>query len=450
MTQIRNNIIPHAIEVLQKQRESIDVVKKEIAELRLSMKRQAEEIKAAVDAILTDSHAQVDKIEKSVIDVMEEKRKETEDYVSSLKKLAGNLDVGMTSAKPTELISLHEELTKIKTTSSFENSQPKLPVFLKGKVNNIDLEIQFGELFFNDDLKVGSASSFSKAGIPDLHLGESLIKTEAITLSNLEKVYHLSFSTSGHFLASDNAGNLIEFDRQGYQLQEIPSSKSNTGYHTGAADGGWLYTDYNKMAAYRVKKDMATTELIPFTGAWTPESIYSSHSSGNILMGMNKHKEWKVTRYSREGKELQDIQWGDEGEALYRSINYIAENINGDICTSDLIAYRVVVVTRSGQYRFSYSGHRSQTKFWPFGICTDVLGNILVCNGFFEMFDDGSSVHLLGQDGQFLSLLLPPKLCPQRPRALCVDNQHHLWVGCQTNSTVSVYRYLHKKDSQDK
>ncbi|XP_056015295.1 uncharacterized protein LOC125673379 [Ostrea edulis] len=451
MIHIRDAIIPQAMGNLQKQKESVDVVKRETAELRLSMKRHADAIKAAVDAIIADNNAQVDEIEKSIVDDMEEEIKETKDYVSRLQELEGNMNVGMALAKPTELMSLHKELTKAKTTPSAETSRTKLPVFMKGKFSRKDLEIQFGELRLENEVTVEKQPiqdcSFTKpTTIPvNLHLASSVTKAEVTAPSILKNVYHLSFSTSGHFLASDNKGNLIEFDREGNQLQKISTSRNTTGYHTGTAEGEWLYTDYNKKALYRVDRDKAITKLIA-TGDWVPESIYSSHSNGDILVAMNRNKEWKVTRYSKGGEELQDIQFGGRAQALYHSINFITENINGDICASDFITHKVVVVTRSGQYRFFYSGHRSQNEFWPFGICTDVLGNILVCNGRLEDFYNCSSVHLLDQDGQFLSLLLTPKHCPPRPRAICVDDQHNLWIGCQNSSTICVYTYLHNKD----
>lgn len=58
----------------------------------------------------------------------------------------------------------------------------------------------------------------------------------------------------------------------------------------------------------------------------------------------------------------------------------------------------VVVVDRSGEHRFSYTGQG--LDFDPHGICTDVLGHILVCDYI------NYTVHLLDQDGKFLSLLL--------------------------------------------
>jgi hypothetical protein len=151
---------------------------------------------------------------------------------------------------------------------------------------------------------------------------------------------------------------------------------------------------------------------------------------------MNRNRDWKVTRYSKDGKKLQDIQRDDSRRALYRSIPYLTENNNGDICVSDNSASQVVVGTRSGQYRFSYSGDLSMKGFCPYGICTDILGHIIVSFDFFEL---ASTIYLLSEDGQLLKSLdqYQPAI-----RAVCVDNRHNLWLGQGSSNVVSVCRYF--------
>ena len=151
-------------------------------------------------------------------------------------------------------------------------------------------------------------------------------------------------------------------------------------------------------------------------------------------MGIERNEEAKVTRYSKTGKEIQNIQRDNQGQELYSDPRYIAENINGDICTSDYNKRAVVVVNKSGQHRFSYKGRGSE--FLPWGICTDVLGHILVCD------KDNKSVHLLDQDGRFLSIILSAQQGIKDPRGLCVDDENNLYVGQFDTNTVTVYKYL--------
>ena len=148
-------------------------------------------------------------------------------------------------------------------------------------------------------------------------------------------------------------------------------------------------------------------------------------------MGMDTDEEAKVTRYSKAGKEIQNIQWNNEGQELYSEPDYITENINGDICTSDYGKDSLVVVNKSGQHRFSYTGQGS--VFRPWGICTDVLGHILVGE---------RSVHLLDQDGRFLTFIVSSQQEFEHLVCVCVDDENNLYVGQLANSSVSVYKYL--------
>ena len=151
-------------------------------------------------------------------------------------------------------------------------------------------------------------------------------------------------------------------------------------------------------------------------------------------MGMYKDEEAKVTRYNKAGSEIQNIQMDKQGKELYSYPFHITENINGDICTSDFINDKVVVVNKSGQHRFSYTGKRSE--FFPCGICTDVLGHILVCDS------HSNTVHLLNQDGGFLSVILSSQHGIKSPRGVCVDEENNLYVGQYLTNTVTVYKYL--------
>ena len=92
-------------------------------------------------------------------------------------------------------------------------------------------------------------------------------------------------------------------------------------------------------------------------------------------------------------------------------------------------------MNKSGQHRFSYTGQGS-LLFYPYGICTDVLGHILVCDG------ASDTVDLLDQDGGFLSVILSPQQGINYPRGVCVDEENNLYVGQAVNTTLTVYKYL--------
>lgn len=85
-----------------------------------------------------------------------------------------------------------------------------------------------------------------------------------------------------------------------------------------------------------------------------------------------KKKEIKVTRYNKKGTEIQNISKDNKRQKLHKYPCYITENINGDICVSDLEQSAVVVVTASGELRFLYRGDQ-KPEFSPRGLCTDIL-----------------------------------------------------------------------------
>lgn len=104
------------------------------------------------------------------------------------------------------------------------------------------------------------------------------------------------------------------------------------------------------------------------------------------------------------------------------------------ICVSDADKEAVVVVAKSGQYRFSYTGQESE--FDPWGICTDKLGHIIVCDNYSD------KVHLLDQEGHLLSLLLTDKQGIYPPLSVCVDDEYNLHLGQWDTNKVTVFKYL--------
>jgi streptogramin lyase len=191
--------------------------------------------------------------------------------------------------------------------------------------------------------------------------------------------------------------------------------------------------------------DGAITTLLTTYGE--VHCIHSSRINGDILVESNS----KVTRYDGTGQGLQVIEKDDKGQRLYGLPAYITETYNGDIWVSDYGRKAVVVVDKAGRHRFDYKGRQSehtgcQSDFYPRGICTNVLGQVLVCD--FR----NHSVHLLDQDGQFLSLQLTEEQHGIRyPVALGVDNQNNLYLGQDDSNTIKVYKvYKYQQDKNVK
>jgi hypothetical protein len=361
---------------------------------------------------------------------MDSKQQETEAYISSLQEVVQMYESGASTNTATEICTLSKAIASLKIP---DRSEPVLPEFTKGSIEKQEIKRQLGSL---------SQINISKTmQHPNMKLTSSFTKIQEICVPNLSDVYHLSPLPSGEACASDMKGNFVHFDQQGNILNtKLTAVSTGKGCHTVTTEGEILFTHDKHKAIYRVSRNMFIT--LTTTADWEPEAIYSSHINGDVLVGMNRNRKWKVTRYSKGGKRLQDIQRNDKGRPLYQSICYLTENINGDICVSD--PYQVVVVTGSGQYRFSYPAHWL-VGFYLNGICTDALGHIIVCYNSHEVFESrlSGNIHLLSEDGQLLKSLDAGQ-DQSAVRAVCVDDQHNLWVGRESSNVVSVYRYLEK------
>uniref|UniRef100_A0A8W8LMZ9 B box-type domain-containing protein n=5 Tax=Magallana gigas TaxID=29159 RepID=A0A8W8LMZ9_MAGGI len=428
-------------------------IKKIMAGIRTSIKAEAESVKKLVDAVTLDKMEQVDKIEQSLLQTLNGQNQEIDDYINSLNGLIKTY-YGYLSPSNIEQLTFALKSESLIIRPIPQTSKPVPPVFTAGQYSKEDVAKLLGRITVpntkpeNRKIKPMETNSTQmkptgkqrkqdreKSDVKQtLSLSSSVTKVREYTVPNVDDVFHISLGKSGRLWVSDSIGNLVQIDLQGNQLQNTQTSGRMEGYHTVTQDGDLIYTDRKNKVINRITPDNTITEFIK-TGEWEPISIHSSHINGDILVGMRKDGEpSKVTRYNKTGTEIQNIQSDNKGQALYIDPRYITENINGDVCVSDSNKLAVVVVDKSGQHRFSYIGQRS--GFNPYGICTDVLVHILVCD------DISDTVHLLDQDGQFLCLLLTKQQGVKYPCSVCVDDENNLWVGQWNTNTVTVYKFL--------
>ncbi|XP_065939276.1 uncharacterized protein [Magallana gigas] len=269
---------------------------------------------------------------------------------------------------------------------------------------------------------------------------------QSLTLTGLGRCYHISCVTSDRVWVSDG-DNLMLTDTTGVPLHRVEDSRSGLyrGSHTVNSESELIYIIDRKYNINKLSKDMkTTTTFIKRTDStWEPLCVYWSPSTGDLLVGMYNDDTYtgKVTRYNQSGQLTQTIEHDNTGLGLYSGPDYITENNNGDVVVSD--SWSAVVVTeRGGRHRFSYTGHPSGSRLEPYGICTDPLSHILVCDG------RTKTVQMLDKDGQFLSHLLTKSQEMGKPWSLSYDiNTHRLWVGSEDNNKVCVYSYIDTQDA---
>ncbi|XP_062567349.1 uncharacterized protein LOC134229617 [Saccostrea cucullata] len=450
LSKIHNYFVPTSQDLLREVREDATELKQIMDSIRTSMKAEAESLKNMVDTVLSENMEELNQIEKSLLEKLKCQEKTFDDYIAYLSNIVKEFQSYLSSTELTNFTTQLPDNLEIKSIP--ETTKPVKPEFSSAQYSKKDVAKLLGkitEINRKETLrrvKPMETVSFSTSikstreqdkdvkydKIQTLSLSASVTKVREFNVPDVDNVCHVSQDQSDRLWISDSWGNLVQTDLQGNVTQKIKTSGGREGYHTVTQDRDLIFTDQDKNVINRITQDKNITEFIK-TGDWSPLSIHSSHINGDLLVGRVKGKEGKVTRYNKTGKELQNIQRDNKGQELYGIPHYIIENINGDICTSDYFN-GVVVVKKSGQHRFSYTGQKS--GFHSFGICTDVLGHILVCAS------DSNTVHLLDQDGRFLSLLLIQQQGLRNPRSVCVDDENNLCVGQGRTNTLTVYKYL--------
>ncbi|XP_048745820.2 uncharacterized protein LOC125658581 [Ostrea edulis] len=292
-------------------------------------------------------------------------------------------------------------------------SMPKKSVYEKPK-HQISITLNVSK-----DISISSPVKSLEFDVPSRNLRQ-------ISCVSVDKVW-----------VGDDKCQIMLMDKTGNKLDEIKTDSSSLyGYHAVTHDGDLLYIDESNKSIKKYTSDRKTTTVITTTGNWRPRSVYSSHRTGDILVGM-MFGDGRVVRYNKEGRELWQSQYDAQGQPLYRFPTYITENVNGDICTSDGIPNKaVVVVDRDGNHRFSYRGRQDESKFSPYGICTDVHGRILVV----VTAGNVDSVHMIDQNGEFITVLLTRDHGISREYGLCTDNDNNIWL-CG-DGEVKMYKYL--------
>eukprot|EP00105_Crassostrea_gigas_P026649 XP_011447675.1 PREDICTED: uncharacterized protein LOC105342428 [Crassostrea gigas] len=451
ITKIRSYFEPTSQDLKKEIAGDVTEIKKIMEGIRSSIKTEAEAVKKLVDAITSDKIEQANKIEQSLLQTLNRQNQEIDYYINYLNDLIKTYYGYLSPSNIEQLtIALKSEILIIRPIPETSKTVP--PVFTAGQYRKEDVAKLLGRVTVpntkpeNRKIKPMETASTQmkltekqrkqdreKSDVKQtLSLSSSVTKVREYTVPGVDDVYYISLGKSGRLWVSDLSGNLVQTDLQGNQLQKI-QTRGGSGYHTVTQDGDLIYTDEVNKVINMITPDNTITEFIK-TGDSEPLGIHSSRINGDILVGMRKDGKGKVTRYNKTGTEKQNIQSDNKGQGLYSYPRYITENTNGDVCVSDFHKQAVVVVNKSGQHRFSYTGHGS--RFYPYGICTDVLGHILLCDY------TSQTVHLLDQDGQFLSLLLTPQQGVKYPCSVCVDDENNLWVGQRETHTVTVYKYL--------
>ena len=273
----------------------------------------------------------------------------------------------------------------------------------------------------------------------------SSILQKTFSVTDATRCNHHSFVTPDRVWVSDKDSLLLTDIATGKQLHSVENPRnSGVGIHTVNSEGELIFIDKYEQIN-KLGNDMKSILILKGVpdSIWRPMCVYYSRSSESLLVGMYHCDTLigKVMRYDKTGKHTQTIphNFDTEYHELYETPEYITENNNGDVVVSDKDQSVVVVTSREGKSRFSYRGCPPGIgTFWPQGICTDVMSNILVCCGM------TNTIQMLNSDGQFLSYIftgIKPK-----PQSLSYDlYTHAVWIGSGDNNTMAMGRYINRR-----
>ncbi|XP_062593389.1 uncharacterized protein LOC134254868 [Saccostrea cucullata] len=267
---------------------------------------------------------------------------------------------------------------------------------------------------------------------------------KSVRVTGVSVVRHIYHITSDRVWICDR-NNLILTNTKGDKLDHVTGVYSDyTGVHTVSGAGELIYID-SEYNINQLSKDnkVKTTSIKYNTAPWRPQCVYSSPSTGDLLVGMFRRDTLtgQVNRYNNTGRHIQTIQHSNTGQRLYECPLFITENRNGDVIVSDYDRGAVVVTDRVGRHRFTYTGPPSGSGLNPRGICTDAQSHILLCDYCTK------AVQMIDKDGRFLSQFETEQHGIYVPRSLSYDcDTHLLWVGSRYNNTVNIYRLINEGD----
>ena len=122
------------------------------------------------------------------------------------------------------------------------------------------------------------------------------------------------------------------------------------------------------------------------------------------------------------------------GRLLFTWPYYICTNNNGEIIVSDCQSRNnLICLCRNGKARYEESMNESVIRD-PRGMCTDRLGNIIIAD------KNGNAVHLIGNDGEYRSIVLNSNDGLVSPIAVCLSPFGHLIVT-QENGDMKVFKF---------
>lgn len=424
---IATNIQVQKVDLKKNNKIQITAIRKHGKDLHREIDNNIKKLEADLDEMDTELMTVLTKKEDEIAHISSEISKN----IADLKNLIASNDVSVVSAHISRNAEFKKLIPKLKIS---------LPRFTSQRINRETIQLGSLSVVSNETTEHNFVTDS-----PDNDSSSS--ERPTIVVSFVIKEINTTSGESGGFrsvscLNDDNIwicgqDNIMQlYSLQGKLVKSINTKSGNRPEDIEVTrNGDLVYTDENDRTVNAVNN--SHIETLIKTHEWTPSNVCNTFTGDILILLYNDHsKQTKVVRYSGSS-EKQNIQFNDNGQALYSShgSKCISENRNLDICVSDWGSNTVVVVNRAGNLRFVYTGPPSKTKesFTPHGITTDGQSQILIADYY------NHRIHIIDQDGFFICFIEKWEL--QYPCGLCVDTKDNLIVTEYRTGKVKKIQY---------
>lgn len=444
---IRKEILPSCQSIQQDVQDDLSLRKKETAEILSIMKTRAAKIKILIDDVVEDYSKILADICKTQKSELQEQNREITDRITHLNTVLDGYEC--TRNKPAAFLFYLKE-----HPSSHADLMPHLlempyPVLTKENFTRDDVVKMLGHVESPKAETPRKVKDIAQQTyqIPPLVISDTVMKIKSFRVTGIKDCYQISAAPNGQFWLRDEDLRLT--DLTGATIHKVSDVLADWAIQSVTKEGELIYLDSKSNICKLSLDNKKRKSLVQVKDPWKPSCIFCSSYNGDILVGMIRYEQAKVTesdvveakvvRLSDSGKEIQTITHDVTGQSLYSYPRYITENHNGDVVVSDHTKNAVVAVDHRKKPRFCYTGTSSNSEFWPRGISVDALMNIIICDY------NTDTVQLIDKNGHFLRMLLTEKDKLDEPSCLtCVGEDQFLWVGCRGSRRISAFSYLHK------
>ncbi|XP_062594890.1 uncharacterized protein LOC134256250 [Saccostrea cucullata] len=307
---------------------------------------------------------------------------------------------------------------------SFEN---ELPVFSSGLSDEEQISVIFGYV---------SNKNANHSKNLHLQLPNAIHSVLTTIQSPFKLLRNIHCANNGIIWACGYDNTIRKFDHSGYILQTIKNVHNGESFSINT-EGDVLFIAKKPVGAIYIFRESKFKRYLYFE-KWFPTGLHFSGKE-NFLVSLRSTS----TAHSRIGRfhkkdEIQQIQYDRQGLPLFSTnsemILPLIENKYGDICVADMGGKTVVVVNKSGELRFKYSGNiaiqSTFKEFTPRHIAADIYCQILIGDSANDI------VHIIDCEGNFVCYVEHP--CKG---GLSIDTDHNIVVGDRENGLIRIVTY---------